>query len=152
MGRQETCLPRLSPHEGRHETLGALAERSASPARRVWEGINQGTNHHTMPTERRNRTVAKRRRRAAFEASLQQVRALGLPKWAVECYRRIARVSGQLPHQVVARVAILGASQILQNPDVAIYPVYDHELPTLPAASANGHRPIHQRSKAPRKD
>lgn len=105
-----------------------------------------------MPTERRNRTVAKRRRRAAFEASLQQVRALGLPKWAVECYRRIARVSGQLPHQVVARVAILGASHIVQNPDVAVYPVYDHELPTPPTASANGHRPIHQRSKPSRKD
>jgi len=93
-----------------------------------------------MSAERRNRTAATRRRRAHFEASLQQLRDLGLPRWAVECYRRVARVSGQLPHDVVARVALLAASQIMQNPDVAVYPVYEDELP-LPPASANGHRP-----------
>jgi len=58
-------------------------------------------------------------------------------------------VSGQLPNQVVPRVAILGASHILQNPDVAVYPVYDHELPAPPAASQNGHRPTLRRSRRP---
>jgi hypothetical protein len=60
-------------------------------------------------------------------------------------------VSGQLPHQVVVRVAILGASHILQNPDIAVYPVYDDELPPQWAGSANGHRSAVHRRRAARR-
>lgn len=96
--------------------------------------------------------VGRVQQRAEFEGSLQQLRDLGLPRWAVECYRRVARVSGQLPHEVVTRVAILGASHILQNPEVAVYPVYEDELPGLAATSLNGRRSAFHRSTVSRKN
>ena len=107
---------------------------------------------HPMPTERRNRTLTKRQRRADFESSIEKLRDLGLPSWGVECYRRIARVSGQLPHEVVVRVAVLGAGHVLQNPEVAVYPVYEDELLPSPVTSTNGHRSTPRRNALSRKD
>ena len=36
-----------------------------------------------------------------------------MPEWAVQCYGRAARIAGQLPHDVVCRVAVWTANQML---------------------------------------
>ncbi len=66
-----------------------------------------------MLRERRNPSRLGRERRAAFAESLERLRALGMPDWAVQCYGRAARIAGQLPHDVVCRVAVWTANQML---------------------------------------
>ncbi|GEM_PF-1517519 len=66
-----------------------------------------------MLRERRNPSRLGRQRRTEFEESLERLRALGMPDWAVQCYGRAARIAGQLPHDVVCRVAVWTANQML---------------------------------------
>lgn len=68
-----------------------------------------------MTVERRNLSFVGRKRRRDFDRSLQRLRDLGMPEWAVECYRRAARVAGQLPHEVVCRVAVSAAAHLLER-------------------------------------
>jgi hypothetical protein len=92
-----------------------------------------------MPKERRNVTFVGRKRRKEFERSLQGLRDIGLPGWALECYRRVARVSGQLPHEIVARVATNLAKHIVEDPQVtALLTLYNNELSRLEAAYGIG--------------
>jgi hypothetical protein len=67
-----------------------------------------------MPIDRRNQTALGRRRRREFFRSVQKLRALGMPDWAVEYYRRAARVAGLPPHMVVCHVAVVAAGRQLQ--------------------------------------
>jgi hypothetical protein len=66
-----------------------------------------------MERERRNTSRIGRQRRGEFEASLQRLRELGLPNWAVQCYGRAARIAGQLPHELLCRVGEWTANQML---------------------------------------
>lgn len=67
-----------------------------------------------MRSERRNQTTLGRKRRREFERSADKIRALGMPDWAVEYYRRAARVVGLPPHMVVCHVALVAAGRQLQ--------------------------------------
>lgn len=67
-----------------------------------------------MRSERRNQTALGRKRRREFERSADKIRALGMPDWAVEYYRRAARVVGLPPHMVVCHVALVAAGRQLQ--------------------------------------
>lgn len=68
-----------------------------------------------MPPERRNLSFVGRKRRKEFDRSLQRLYEIGLPEWAVECYRRVARVTGLLPHEVVCHVAVSAAAHLLEK-------------------------------------
>lgn len=68
-----------------------------------------------MGTERRNQTALGRKRRREFEQSVHKLRELGMPKWAVEYYRRAARVAGLPPHMVVCHVAVVAAGRQMQS-------------------------------------
>jgi hypothetical protein len=68
-----------------------------------------------MPAERRNLSFVGRKRRKEFDRSLQRLYEIGLPEWAVECYRRVARVTGLLPHEVVCHVAVSAAAHLLEK-------------------------------------
>lgn len=71
-----------------------------------------------MDRERRNVSRIGRQRRGEFEESLQRLRDLGLPNWAVQCYGRAARIAGQLPHELLCRVGEWTANQMLgANPN-----------------------------------
>jgi hypothetical protein len=105
-----------------------------------------------MRGDRRHLTFVARKRRREFERSLQRLRDLGLAEWALECYRRVARVSGVLPHEVVTRVAVLTAGHILQNPDIAICPVFEDELPEPSGIFSNGRRFESHRTTAARRN
>jgi len=67
-----------------------------------------------MRIDRRNVTALGRKRRREFDRSVQKLRALGMPDWAVEYYRRAARVAGLPPHMVVCHVAVVAAGRQLQ--------------------------------------
>lgn len=67
-----------------------------------------------MPTERRNITALGRKRRREFDRSLQKLRALGMPDWAMEYYRRASRIVGLPPHMLVCHVAVVIAGRQLQ--------------------------------------
>jgi hypothetical protein len=69
----------------------------------------------SMGTERRNQSALGRRRRREFERSLHKLRELGMPDWAVEYYRRAARVAGLPPHMVVCHVAVVAAGRQMQS-------------------------------------
>ena len=64
-----------------------------------------------MPIERRNVTALGRKRRREFGRSLQKLRDLGMPDWAVEYYRRASRIAGLPPHMVVCHVAVVAANR-----------------------------------------
>jgi hypothetical protein len=67
-----------------------------------------------MRTDRRNPTALGRKRRREFDRSVQKLRALGMPDWAVEYFRRAARVAGLAPHMIVCHVAVVAAGRQLQ--------------------------------------
>jgi hypothetical protein len=67
-----------------------------------------------MQRERRNLVSIGRKRRRDFDRSLQKLRALGLPEWAVEYYRRVARVAGLTPHMVLCHVGVVAANRLLE--------------------------------------
>jgi hypothetical protein len=67
-----------------------------------------------MRTDRRNPTALGRKRRREFDRSVQTLRALGMPDWAVEYFRRAARVAGLPPHMIVCHVAVVAAGRQLQ--------------------------------------
>jgi hypothetical protein len=67
-----------------------------------------------MRIDRRNQTALVRKRRREFDRSVQKLRALGMPDWAMEYYRRAARVAGLPPHMVVCHVAVVAAGRQLQ--------------------------------------
>jgi hypothetical protein len=67
-----------------------------------------------MRNERRNQTALGRKRRREFNRSVDKIRALGMPDWAVEYFRRAARVAGLPPHMVVCHVAVVAAGRQLQ--------------------------------------
>lgn len=67
-----------------------------------------------MPPDRRNQTSIGRKRRHEFDRSVQKLRALGMPDWAVEYFRRAARVAGLPPHMIVCHVAVVAAGRQLQ--------------------------------------
>jgi len=68
-----------------------------------------------MSTERRNQSALGRKRRRDFERSVHKLRELGMPEWAVEYYRRAARVAGLPPHMVVCHVAVVAAGRQMQS-------------------------------------
>jgi hypothetical protein len=68
-----------------------------------------------MGMERRNQTALGRKRRREFERSAHKLRELGMPEWAVEYYRRAARVAGLPPHMVVCHVAVVAAGRQMQS-------------------------------------
>jgi hypothetical protein len=67
-----------------------------------------------MPLDRRNQSSLGRKRRREFDRSVQKLRALGMPDWAVEYFRRAARVAGLPPHMIVCHVAVVAAGRQLQ--------------------------------------
>jgi hypothetical protein len=67
-----------------------------------------------MRIDRRNQTALGRKRRREFDRSTRKLKALGMPEWAVEYYRRAARVAGLAPHIVVCHVALVAAGRQLQ--------------------------------------
>lgn len=67
-----------------------------------------------MPNERRNVTALGRKRRREFDRSIQKLRDLGMPDWAVEYYRRASRIAGLPPHMVVCHVAVVAAGRQMQ--------------------------------------
>jgi len=66
-----------------------------------------------MQRERRNVSHIGQKRRRDFDRSAKQLYDLGLSPWAVEYFRRAARVSGALPHMVVCQVAMMAAGRML---------------------------------------
>ena len=68
-----------------------------------------------MQRERRNLSHIGDKRRRDFDRSAKQLYALGLSPWAVEYFRRAARVSGALPHMVVCQVAMIAAGRMLSR-------------------------------------
>lgn len=93
-------------------------------------------------TERRNQTALGRKRRREFERSVQKLRDLGMPEWAVEYYRRTARVAGLPPHMVVCHVAVVAAGRQIQAGTVRV-PV-DAEARAEDAGSPSGTVPSYQ--------
>lgn len=69
-----------------------------------------------MRIERRNKTALGRKRRRDFDRSLLKLRDLGMPRWALEYYSRVARVAGLPPHMVVCHVAVVVAGRQLHGP------------------------------------
>ena len=67
-----------------------------------------------MPIERRNLTALGRKRRREFDRSMQKLRDLGMPDWAVEYYRRASRIAGLPPHMVVCHLAVVAAGRQMQ--------------------------------------
>jgi hypothetical protein len=86
-----------------------------------------------MPTERRNLTALGRKRRREFDRSLQKLRDLGMPDWAIEYYRRASRIAGLPPHMVVCHVAVVAAGRQMQG-NLTREP--DAESETAPEESA----------------
>jgi len=64
--------------------------------------------------ERRDMSPQGAARRARFEESLDVLRALGLSSFAIEHYRRLARKTRKLPHELVRTVA----EEAAQQPDI----------------------------------
>jgi hypothetical protein len=58
-----------------------------------------------VPAERRDTSPLGVARRKRFDDSLDLLRALGLSPGAVEHYRRLARKTRKLPHQLVCAMA-----------------------------------------------
>lgn len=88
-----------------------------------------------MGTERRNQTALGRKRRKEFDRSVQKLRALGMPDWAVEYFRRAARVAGLPPHMIVCHVAVVAAGRQLQ---ASIAQDQQGERPAPPQEPAGG--------------
>jgi hypothetical protein len=99
-----------------------------------------------MLGERRNTTFEGHKRRKEFDRSIQTLQALGMPAWAVDFYRRTARVAGLLPHEILRHIGITAAGHVLQNPEIAVFPtMYDA------AQAADGNNPRRRRAATPRK-
>ena len=45
---------------------------------------------------------------------MQRLRDLGMPDWAMEYYRRAARIAGLAPHMVVCHLAVMAAGRQMQ--------------------------------------
>lgn len=87
-------LSGLKPKQRGHEATGAeVAFMSGARSR----------------AERRDTSPAGAWNREQFEASLGLLHALGLSFPIVEYYRRRARDTGQLPHELVAEAAVAAA-------------------------------------------
>jgi len=69
-----------------------------------------------MRIERRNKTALGRKRRRDFDRSRLKLRDLGMPRWAIEYFCRVARVAGLPPHMVVCHVAVVVAGRQLHAP------------------------------------
>ena len=67
-----------------------------------------------MRIDRRNKTTLGRKRRREFDRSVDRLRALGMPDWAVEYFRRAGRVASLPPHMIVCHVAVVAAGRQLQ--------------------------------------
>ena len=105
-----------------------------------------------MRTDRRNPTALGRKRRREFDRSVQKLRALGMPDWAVEYFRRAARVAGLPPHMIVCHVAVVAAGRQLQasiaQDQEGERPAPSHEpaaVPTREAPSYASVRTLRQR-------
>jgi hypothetical protein len=88
-----------------------------------------------MPKERRNLTALGRRRRREYDRSLQKLRDLGMPDWAVEYYRRASRIAGLSPHMVVCHVAVVAAGRQMQA-NLAHEPAAEAEAPPKDSVGA----------------
>lgn len=64
--------------------------------------------------DRRDLSPEGAARRAKFEESLDVLRALGLSSSAIEHYRRLARKTRKLPHELVRTIA----EETAQQPDI----------------------------------
>ena len=93
-----------------------------------------------MPIDRRNQTALGRKRRREFDRSVQKLRALGMPDWAVEYFRRAGRVAGLPPHMIVCHVAVVAAGRQLQASAAQEQPA------EVPAASKGPADAAHQRT------
>lgn len=91
-----------------------------------------------MPNERRNLTALGRKRRREFERSLQKLRDLGMPEWALEYYRRASRIAGLPPHMVVCHVAVVAAGRQMQA-NLALEPATESEARPEESAGAPPH-------------
>jgi hypothetical protein len=92
-----------------------------------------------MPNERRNLTALGRKRRREFDRSLQKLRDLGMPEWALEYYRRASRIAGLAPHMVVCHVAVVAAGRQMQA-NLAYEPAAEPETVAKESAGAPPHR------------
>lgn len=77
------------------------------------EGNGWGLARHVA--ERRDMSPAGRTRRANFDDSLKALRDLGFRESAIEFYRKAARTTGLLPHEVVRHLAEAIASSLTEN-------------------------------------
>jgi hypothetical protein len=68
-----------------------------------------------MPSERRDHSGTGRKRRRDFQRSLEKLRDLGMPNWAVTYYRRAARIASLQPHEIVCHIAVVTAMRQLQG-------------------------------------
>jgi len=89
-----------------------------------------------MQRERRNISHIGEKRRRDFDRSAKQLYDLGLSPWAVEYFRRAARVSGVLPHMVVCQVAMMAAGRMLSKSTEA---AVERESANEPAPSGRAH-------------
>ncbi len=95
-----------------------------------------------MSIERRNQTALGRKRRREFERSVQKLRDLGMPDWAVEYYRRTARVAGLPAHMVVCHVAVVAAGRQMQAH--AAHDQMEADEPAADGAGSPGKVPSYQ--------
>ncbi|HLJ59043.1 MAG TPA: hypothetical protein VKZ50_04855 [bacterium] len=70
--------------------------------------------HGRAPLERRDTSPEGAARRARFEESLELLRALGLSPFAIEHYRRLARKTRKLPHELVRTLV----EETAEQPDI----------------------------------
>lgn len=101
-------------HTARRKVIEIERERLA--------GDGDGHILGAMPIERRNLTALGRKRRREFDRSMQKLRDLGMPDWAVEYYRRASRIVGLPPHMVVCHLAVVAAGRQMQ-----VHRALDHE-------------------------
>ncbi len=94
-----------------------------------------------MLGERRHTTFGGRKQRKEFDRSLRMLQELGLPPWAMDFYRRTARMVGQLPHEILCRTGMTAASHVLQNPEIAVFPTRYDAAPDPQVNGAQGRRP-----------
>ncbi len=97
-----------------------------------------------MTIDRRNLTALGRKRRREFDRSVQKLRDLGMPDWAVDYYRRASRIAGLPPHMVVCHVAVVAAGRQMQANLKPEHVTNDEAIPEEPTGTISQAGPSYE--------
>lgn len=98
-----------------------MIENPVNRVRNDWGPGGSGMSRIKSRHERRDTSPAGGWNRAQFEASLNRLRSLGLSPRAVEHFRRLARETGRLPHELVLEIVEEAASHPSEAVRFALY-------------------------------